>query len=84
MNPDSTRTKPFGIEVEFDPSEIALVAHIPAQHGGRVYWLADPGRLIGDESEWRSLDRAIIRAILLEALHRLDETEPTSTIGVGR
>jgi hypothetical protein len=73
MNPNSTRTAPLGIEVEFQPNDLTLVAHIPSRDGGVVYFVSE-----GDDravSEWPPFDRAILRAMLAEALRVLDATE---------
>ena len=84
MNPDSTRVKPLGIEVEFDRAEHALVAHIPGRAGGSVFWLVDETNRLGSEQDLSRLDRAFIRAMLTEALRRLDDTEPSNPNAVAR
>lgn len=84
MNPNMTITRaPVGIEVEFQPTEHGLVAHVPSKTGGTVYWLTGTD-LVDDLAEWPRLDRAILRALLTEGLRRLDESEPVSPNGLPR
>lgn len=82
MNPDCTRTAPLGIEVEFQPTDLTLVAHIPSRDGGAIYFINGRDDLATFDP--RPFDRAILRALLTEGLRALDASEPAVTTGAAR